>query len=54
MNDNIIFFAFATLFGLGMLVVGWALRGLEEEREVRSAIASWSRDYPDDADTAGA
>ena len=54
MNDSILFLALATVFGVAMLVVGWVAREVKEEREVRSTIATWGRDYPDEADSAGA
>jgi uncharacterized membrane protein len=54
MNDSIAFLALATIFGMAMLIVGWSLRQVREEQEVRSSLASWVRDYPDDADAAGA
>ena len=31
MNDGLLFLAFATIFGLAMLTVGWQLRAMAQE-----------------------
>ena len=54
MNDSVLFLALATIFGVAMLLVGWFGREVHAENEVRSELARWSRDYPDDVDAAGA
>jgi hypothetical protein len=50
MNDSLIGLAFATLFGVAMLVVGWQLRNVFFYREYEKFMErNWSRDNSDEA-----
>jgi len=55
-NDSVLFLAFATMFGVAMLIVGWAGRGYYQDRVMDKILADWQvyRDSPDPADSAGA
>ena len=48
MNDSLIGLAFATLFGVAMLIVGWQLRNLVADHDYEKFESNW-RDHSDEA-----
>jgi hypothetical protein len=48
MNDSLIGLAFATLFGVAMLVVGWQLRNVVADRDYEKFMATGN--WRDDSD----
>ena len=53
MNDSILFLALATVFGVAMLVVGWALGAEVEARRYDQKVFGAFRDNPNPQDSAG-
>ena len=47
MNDSILFLALATIFGVAMLIVGWAGRGYYQDRVMDGSADQMDRPFLD-------
>ena len=58
MNDSILFLALTTIFGVAMLIVGWAIRDELAHQDAAQMVALVARgafrDNPNPQDSAGA